>query len=407
MTEVLYFVGIHSRALNERKYWQNVGGKDLAFWTKNSLFKYRYIICSYPYYSGLMGVRRDDLRKELDIDDDIVIFVDSGGFTFASVGQDVDVEAYAHWCNRNSIDFCINPDVPVSVTYQGVIDRFSGERSEQFVKKAMKTYDRTKLFLNKLDDNIKVFLALHGGGIKELELWWEYAIEPFLDRAYGIAFAPHPYRYLSLQLLWLIENFNTIRNIHMLGVSSSVGVLAYLIAKLFPGKFDMIGFDSATPHKASARARFIIPYTCEFIDFGLRGKRSWSCDEIPKERICECPVCNYWVSRHPYELLLRPDDFESYQCLALHNQWALSKFYALAQANPKMVASKLLRRNSKLFVLWYYFSYGLRHGLQRLEEIYAQDESSYNQSRKYESYYRKMVKRKRLLRETKDLSKFL
>ncbi|MEM2080183.1 MAG: hypothetical protein QW104_05825 [Nitrososphaerota archaeon] len=355
---------ITDRTVYDKKYWKNIHGVDLAHWTDNSLFKLPFVTISYYYATVVANKHRSlrNVRDYLEVSKDITVLGDSGGFSLYTLGEDVDIKSLALWYNE-SVNIGVNPDVPFA-------KRRKPATIEKIKKCAEATAKRTSELIKYLEPHVELYLALHGRSVKEIELWYSIAVEPFMDRASGIASTSALNIYMPIHLLWIKEN-RIARKVHLLGISGSSSIFAYCLKDYF----ERITFDSQTHSAASKSAAFLVPYTSKYLYFGQRAKDGREKLPVPSSKLCVCPVCEFWANHYDITRLYSPDDFNSFHCLALHNLWAMANMYRICSIDFKYgykIAGKITRKMMRFTTL------GLKEGLDEALKTYP--EFNYSES---------------------------
>lgn len=330
---------ISDRVIYDKKYWKNIHGVDLSHWTDNSLFKTKSILISYAYCRKEFFAIRDinNVKEFLDVSKDVLVIGDSGGFSAFTKGINIDPKDLAAWAN-NSVDVLASLDVPYTKGKE-VIDISIVEQH------AKRSRNLTEKQLKDLSDEVEFMPVLHGRNEREIQVWWDIAVKPFLEVSDGIFLAPDNIDYAVFQLEW-VRRFTDVRKIHVLGFNYP----SLYFVKLYEKFFDRITFDSSTHHKNSENATFMLPFTLKKLVMGQRhqgGRKRYIIESPPTWRLCDCNVCRFFEERFSITRLYMPDDFTSFHALSLHNCYVLQHFFDISNQLLFKSNLKYLHKNVK------------------------------------------------------------
>jgi queuine/archaeosine tRNA-ribosyltransferase len=277
---------------------QTHGEYDIAFFTPNSFFNYKYALTS-TYYEIKNNV--EDFRTEYKYPEDHVLISDSSGFQMATFARknkifDLSPLQILRWMEANA-DIAMNLDVPPW-------DNFNAS-----LKASVENFNFFEI--NRLNFDMKLYNILHGKTLDEMKIWY-HSVEGF-ESFNGWALGVRPANNVYLQVIGYLflqekgaKDFNT--NFHMFGIS---GIKNMLVMAMLSNYFDSsITFDSSSYISGSRFKTFILPkYIRHSVDFGRSSTRGMK--SIP----CNCPVC----SSLTIEELYLQEGTDSYTLIPLHN----------------------------------------------------------------------------------------
>jgi len=300
-------------------------GYDLAWWTKDSLFKHDGLLVSYyyAYYAVADRTVAYDFRQYFTIRDDVLLICDSGGYEIETVGAELDPLDVYRWQAKNC-KVAMALDVPL------------GRRSstvdvpmEVVERRAQKTRRNVEAIARELEkrEGLKFYLVLHGHKPEELSLWWRTAVEPYIHLADGVAvgYIPNRPEIAVMQLAFLARK--EVKNVHIFMLFGKTALLAYYLKDYF----NLITFDSAGYTKSAAMGHYVMPIVLSRVMVGRKGKVTYEIERLP----CICPACQ--LAEEFNINILNPRSFVSYQLLKLHNVYTVLQVYRLADYDVGLV----------------------------------------------------------------------
>jgi len=250
---------------------------------------------------------RSDLKAE-----NVEVMVDSGGYQIMTKGISIDVEALTRWQMQNG-DYIIALDVPVAVKDMGDIDKL--------VKHAKKSAENYATQIKIMGDiaREKLFLPLHGRYEHQYEKWWEIAIEPFLDKVFGVALALRVKNAVEVVRGLNYLKSKGVKNVHLL---AATGFKMMTAAMLFNKHFKFLSTDSSTFSMLAARGGIFPPYTRgSTVKVGRKGMKTTSYDGLE----CRCPACARFLNGQVGNAL-KLNSLERYAVIMLHNLYWMASF---------------------------------------------------------------------------------
>lgn len=284
-TEVRYLPSISGVGEYMSDLWKDYEGKDIAWWTDNSIYYYPYVLQSF----GAREEREEKFqRSNLEIDDDVFVMGDSGGFQNATRGLDFDPDEVLDWQLRR---FGGKNTKPMDAGI--ILDSPPWQEGENITfgklkKHARKTKENIEKVVGRLSDtDMNVYGVLHGRGLSQWEEWWDITIEPFdFD---GIAWAPRSSDCVELATAICFLRSKNIGNIHLLAYTGLRKQTFINYCKRM--NFNFITYDSATfsllPVKGSMFSRY---YTK--MSVGNRLSKL-GLDNLKVIDLCDCPFCRF------------------------------------------------------------------------------------------------------------------
>jgi tRNA-guanine family transglycosylase len=267
----------------------------LGWWNSKSPFKYPYILAAYPRFREVKN-----LRKEYDIDSDVVLYCDSGGYSILTGTAVVDPYELADFYNRSGVDIGMTLDFPPYV------DRHKSAVAE-FDKKLELTVKASKVLVDNVKSSVQLYACIHGTNEKHYEIWRQ-SLELIYDW-FGLAMAVAPLNdpHAVLRLVHYLETIRNEKPVHFFALGDAV---CFLLASRYANRRGLfVSVDSAA---AVLSARSGARYYTVMGKPVLVGERQEDALRVIPD--CICPVC----SKYEKEMIKRNSDL-----LALHNLYIL------------------------------------------------------------------------------------
>lgn len=355
---IIYVPALLSGMENQIKreiLWKNY---DSSWFTDKGIFLHPHILTSYYYAKTI-----PNYRKALRIRNDCTLWVDSGGYTVATKGAELDAREVLKWQEDNA-DISYTLDYPPIKIYGGSqtsMGGFTDVSFEELKEKAIKTAKNNEIFLReRTNKHLKIYNVIHGVTLKYLEEWWKYNGE-FKFEGYALGTKPAFDALHQASKLAFLHSKGIRKNVHMLGLSGIrvIPVLAYISKYV-----DRISFDSTSYGRGALNRTYFLPHKLnDHISFGEdyeRGKMEIS---------CTCPVCSKLDSADD---LAAPHTWPG-MLIALHNLYLIQEqvsrlneciddFEALKKETESMTGEKY--EHSMAAVAINFFDHYLKYGLE-------------------------------------------
>lgn len=282
--------------------WATRGGEYtyVKFWKEGILNK---VLVSAVYAKE----RTQNLRKFMEADKNVIIFLDSGGFTVLRKNLILDPIDVLRFQENSDVNIASTLDYPISpsMSYSEKLER------------AKKTINNAILMLKaKQKDDLQLYCSVHA---------WDF------DSAKKIASKLSRYDFEGFAIGSLVPirgNYSKIVEI-ICGVKSSVknrkihcfgfgGIDGIFMA----GLLGINSFDSTTYLTYAKYRHYILPQSGQRICLGQKVKteKRYSLNELP----CTCPICR---KHTPYDFI--QDNSRAVGLLALHNLHVLTSYVKL------------------------------------------------------------------------------
>lgn len=282
--------------------WATRGGEysHAKFWKEGILNK---VLVSAIYAKE----RSVNLRKLMEADKNVVIFLDSGGFTVLRknlVLNPVDILRFQEESGANiasTLDYPISPQMP----YEEKI-----KRTKMTIKNAI-----TMLKLKQKDD-LKLYASIHAWDMKSAKIIANKLSNYEFDGYAVGSLIPIRGNYSKItEIICGIKNSLKGKNIHCFGFSGIDGI--FMAALL-----GITSFDSTTYLTYARYRHYIIPQTGQRICLGQRVKteKRYCLEELP----CSCPIC----LKHTIKDFIQ-NNSQAVGLLSLHNLFVLVSYVKL------------------------------------------------------------------------------
>lgn len=286
------------------------------FWNKlTSVWNYKNMLLSAYHAKDIK-----DVHKEFDIDDDVFILGDSGGFQLITLGGDITPEEVINWQKANCTAGLILDRPPYNF---GGGAQFSGTPSKKFFQECLdKTKNNAKVALQNKGD-LKLYGVIQGETYDQMCLWYEQMHQVELDL--GIEFdawalSPKPSDNPIKVALFgiLVQEYKINKPLHILQISGRSGILVSALFRHQIGR--TITIDSSSFYGSSRYGMLInpdkIPSTIEIGQkLDKKDRQGW---------LCDCPICS--VLNMNVEKL----DNNYIRYLDIHNLYQIVKFVKYA-----------------------------------------------------------------------------
>ncbi len=251
------------------------------------------------YYPNILISFYHWRSSRFDFDDDVYIFGDSGGYSVATLGAEIDPIEVMWWQIKNCTAGCLL-DVPPFVSVGAAV--LGGNASSNWKEALRVTIENTKralpVYLDALDrgESFRWWGVVHGETDSQLEEWYARISEiyPFDHPGEGWALKPHPANNpISVARLIRFAAATGIKRAHFLQMTG-LSALTTLFALGPRSGLEYASFDSAaasfsginrTVFVPSANGLFIKPITEKF-----REGETFA-QEILRE--CPCRSCQW------------------------------------------------------------------------------------------------------------------
>lgn len=283
----------------------------------NPVFYEPSILISCPHNRN-----KKEIRKDMMIDDDCFVFVDSGGFQLATqvvTEKEYTREIALEWSEKHGDVFPIL-DMPVS----------SGNRTPQetldFSVKSAKYY-----YENRQNPHCFILNVLSANRHSNMEHWYN-SIKDF--KFNGWAYGGHKnYAKAIIQSILFLESKGEFKRaetpiLHMFG-TTSFAVLPYILyAQYLLDKMDincLLTFDSSSASALANYGKYIL--TCAptgITNLKISNKDFMTKNLEGKTFGCDCPVCK-GITDLDY-LFSDQGKWQYYSLLAIHNYYKMNQF---------------------------------------------------------------------------------
>jgi tRNA-guanine family transglycosylase len=264
-----------------------------GWWNSQSPFKYPYIFASF-----LSQRNYPNLRQEFSIEDDVVVFCDSGGYSTFSRGATVDPYELADFYNTAKVDVGISLDFPpyVDARKKDIADFESN--LELTVRSTKILYDRTRA---------KLYATIHGTTHEQYETWRQ-SVDMIGDFAgYAIGISPINNPTSVLQAIRYLEKIKNEKPIHFFETGSALCFL--LLARYSKLRGISITTDSSYASTAGQAVRLYMTTFGKLVAVGAKQEGAFK-----NTPACMCPVCTRYGSK---------EVINDTELLTLHNTYLL------------------------------------------------------------------------------------
>jgi tRNA-guanine family transglycosylase len=255
-----------------------------GWWNNKSPFKYPYAFASYLSHNMFKK-----LRSEFEIDSDVVLFSDSGGYSIFARGVIIDPYELAEWYNSSGVDLAIHLDYPPykDPKKSTVID--FDERLELTVRSSKILLDRVK--------STKLYSTIHGNSEKHYDRW-RSAMELVSDNWFGWALGVAPINDPNA-VLKLIRYLELIKNDKPVHFFETGDVICFLLIARYANKRGLlVTSDSNSPLASAQIGMQYITIFGRNVSIGARQE-----DATKSQLKCLCPVCSKGNVQEDIELL--------------------------------------------------------------------------------------------------------
>ena len=257
---------------------------DASWFTDLAYFYHPHMLVSY-YYSGKIF----EYRKMLRILDDIELWADSGGYSLATQGGEIDVRKVLKWQEHNA-NVAFSLDLPPSST-ENTTRISPGKHSyhtlEKFERNAEISRQNNLDFMTlRTSDKLKIYNVIHGYSNETIDLWWDYATKDVQFEGYATGLKPSSDALLQAMCIMKLYDKGVRKNLHLLGVA---GITVIPLIVWCSQYIDRISFDS-TSYGYGSRTRAYV-YPDRIRDYTHFGKKYLTKKNPMKKLYCECPIC--------------------------------------------------------------------------------------------------------------------
>jgi len=269
--------------------------RPIGWWNSNFPYKYPYVFASFPRFKNTKN-----LRKEFNIDEDVVVYCDSGGYSILTGVTTVDPYDLAEFYNKSGIDIGMTLDFPpYADPHKSIVVEFD-KRLELTVK-------ASKVLVDNVKSSVQLYACIHGANERQYEIWRQ-SLELVYDW-FGLALGVSPVNdpHAVLRLIYYLETIKNEKPVHFFESGDTVCFL--LISRYANRKGLSVSADS-TAAVLSARGGNVY-YTILGRATKVGKRQEDALRVIPD---CICPVC----SKYGSERVIQDPDL-----LTLHNLYIL------------------------------------------------------------------------------------
>jgi queuine/archaeosine tRNA-ribosyltransferase len=300
-----------------------------------------------------------ELKDYFDIDDDIFLVMDSGGFSVSTLG-DIDIKPYQviEMSEVFNADIMMSLDIP-PYNHIDATKPFHLNNKE-FDEKMNQSFANAK-YMSENSNNFqgKYYICIHGDSIERLNKWFNLHRNLKCD---GYALGPKSkgdYWELARELLWLYDK-GIRENIHFLAFS---GITTLPVLVYFSRYVKNLTYDSSSWAGGAIRREFCLPFLKEKIIYG----NSTNYDIEP---FCSCAVCRQLDSMQ---------DFHNQKfggaLLSLHNLMKYEELDSMLRGliKEKELFLSIVKKyiSSKILNVFDYIDFGINHGFEAAELKYG------------------------------------
>jgi len=277
---IIYVPALLSGMENQIKRDKLWKGFDASWFTEKGMYFHPHILTSY-YYAKTIA----DYRGALNIRRDAVLWVDSGGYTVATKGAELDALEVLRWQEANA-DISYTLDYPPIQIYGGSQTSMGGFRDigvDELRNKAIKTAKNNEIFCRERSNkDLRIYNVIHGVTLSYLNIWWRHN-GGFPFEGYALGTKPAFDALHQASKLAFLHSKGVRENVHMLGLSGIrvLPVLAYISKYV-----DKISFDSTSYGRGALNRTYFLPHKLNsHVSFGEDYERG------SFQIVCSCPVC--------------------------------------------------------------------------------------------------------------------
>jgi hypothetical protein len=253
--------------------------------------------------------------------DNIELWADSGGYSLATQGGEINVREVLKWQEHNA-NVAFSLDLPPSST-ENTTRISPGKHAyhtiEKFEQNAIISRKNNLDFMAlRTSDKLKIYNVIHGYSNETIDLWWDYATTDVQFEGYATGLKPSSYALLQAMCIMKLYDKGVRKNLHLLGVA---GITVIPLIVWCSQYIDRISFDS-TSYGYGARTRAYV-YPDRIRDYTHFGKKYLTKKNPMKTLYCECPICRdvktvdyFCESNVKWPGLL----------ISLHNLWCFSEY---------------------------------------------------------------------------------
>ena len=359
--------------------WYEYGGKRVGHQSNKCIIKHPSLLVSAHY-----GLKHPSLRQEFEIDEDVLIIGDSGGFQNYSMDNvNLDPIEVLRW-QENNCNIGMTLDYP-PYEFTGAGNRGIAS-DEVFSTNMERSFGAAKKMLEhrtKTDDFL-LYLCVHGNTLKRLDAWWERHAT-IRDKFEGYALAPanksDPVA-VARELAWLYKQ-GVKQNVHLLAISGRtvIPLLAYAMQHI-----RSLTFDSST-HVGALRTReTLLPFMAGSTPIGNKNAGVPDITHLP----CRCEVCQQVTPE-----FLQSHNSENHvvggALLSLHNLLVIAQYVQFFKgvASRHNILLKMTEKfaGSEAVKAIKYFEHAIKHGTQSADTYYGITETTTPQSSNQRSIF--------------------
>lgn len=333
--------------------------KEIAWWNDNSIIKYSKLLVS-AYHLLRATQNNPNIKNELNIDSNIFLIMDSGGFSMSTLGEiDIKPQQVIDLSIEYNADIMMSLDIPpynlLDETKDFILD------DDDFNEKMETSYNNAKYMeQNRQNYNGKYYVCIHGDNLNRLDLWWNKMSD---IKCEGYALAPKnksDYWILAQTLLWIYHK-GVKENIHFLAFSgiNTIPVLIY-----FSKYINNLTFDSSSWAGGAMRREYCINGIRHKIIYGDSTNYNIS---IP----CKCELCSQINNMAEFNNKTYGGALMSLHNLIMYENFCHALF---SLKNDEILFKEFVKINinEKIIEVFNYIDFGIKNGLELANQKYNQ-----------------------------------
>lgn len=345
--------------------------KILGWWNDKCIIQYpKLLISAYHTLKAKKTLKTDNLANFFNIDKDMFLIMDSGGFSMSTLGE---ISITPQQVIDLSIEFNANIMMSLDIPPYNLIDNTRPFRvdEQEFIEKMEKSYQNAKYQSeNKKNFKGKYYICIHGDSLERLEKWWKKHEHLDFD---GVALAPKnksDYWELARTLAWIYSK-GIKENIHFLAFS---GMMTIPVLVYFSKYIKNLTYDSSSWAGGAMRRELCLPLLKQKIIYGTSTNFSK----------LKFPAMNDFTKQ-----LKSMNDFNHPQnggvLLSLYNLKEYENFdrllYSLVEEDDIFKEFVRVYLNPKLLEVFDYIDFAITHGYEVADKKYGNKFTTYNQSK--------------------------
>jgi tRNA-guanine family transglycosylase len=286
--------------------WATRGGEYsyAKFWKEGILNK---VLVSAIYAKE----RNQNLREFMNADKNVVIFLDSGGFTILRKKLMFDPVEILRFQENSDVNIASTLDYPLSPSMS----------YHEKLRRVQKTIDNAILMLKaKRNDDLKLYASIHAWDFRSAKIITSKLSNYEFDGLAIGSLVPIRSNYSKIvEIICSVKSYlkklHDDKKIHCFGFSGIDGIF-------MAGLLGVDSFDSTTYLTYAKYRHYILPQTGQRICLGLNVKteKRYILDELP----CNCPICKKYSAEDFIQ-----NTSKAVGLLSLHNLYVLTSYVKL------------------------------------------------------------------------------